>query len=156
MREAFPDLPVVNVRSLADQVDRQLQEERLLATLAGAFGVAALFLVALGLYGVIAEWAAQRTVELGVRMALGATPAGLRWLVLRQALLLVAGGVAVGVPAALAGARLLKEALYGVRPTDPVAPIAASLVLFAVAGLAAYLPARRASRIDPIAALRSE
>jgi ABC-type antimicrobial peptide transport system permease subunit len=95
-------------------------------------------------------------MEIGVRMALGATAGGVRWLVLRQALLLVAIGVAVGLPAAMASSRLLRGALFGVRPVDPPTLAGAALLMFAVATAAAYLPARRASRVHPMAALRCE
>jgi ABC-type antimicrobial peptide transport system permease subunit len=138
------------------QVHQALGAERMMATLAVAFGGCALFLVSLGLYGLISHWAAQRTAEIGVRMALGATPASVRWLVLRQALALVALGVVLGIPTALASMRLLQGALFGVRPVDPSTLGLSALVMFAVATLAAYLPARRASRIDPMAALRCE
>jgi ABC-type antimicrobial peptide transport system permease subunit len=128
----------------------------MLALLSTAFGAVALFLVCVGLYGVISQWAVQRTREIGVRMALGATAAGVRWMVLRRALLLVLAGVAVGVPAAMASSQLLRGVLFGVRPLDPRAIAGAALAMLAVAVLAAYLPARRASRVDPMAALRSE
>jgi predicted permease len=156
VREANSALPVMNVRTLRAQVDRNLAPDRLLATLASAFGLAALFLVAVGLYGVIAQWAAQRTREIGVRMALGASAGGVRWMVLRQAFVLVLFGVAIGIPGAIAATRLLKGMLFGVEPMDPVTLVAAALAMFAAAGLAAYLPARRASRVDPMTALRCE
>jgi predicted permease len=156
VRAAMPGLPMTDVRTLRSQVDRSLTGERLLAALASAFGLAALFLVAVGLYGVISQWAAQRTREIGVRMAVGATSSGVRWLVLRQAFVLVAIGVAVGVPAALAAARLLTGLLYGVPPMHPPTVATAAVLLFAVAALAAYLPARRASRVDPMSALRCD
>jgi predicted permease len=154
--EVSPGLPIVSVRTLAVQTEEILRPERLLATLSSGFGLSALFLVALGLFGVIGQWAAQRTAEIGVRMALGATAAGVRWLVLRQALALVLIGVAVGVPAALAAARLLRGLLFGVPAAHPPALILAVLALIAVALIAAYLPARRASRVDPMTALRCE
>jgi predicted permease len=156
LQRAAPDLPVASVRTMRTTVHTALTGERLLATLATAFGVAALLLVSLGLYGVIAQWAGQRTGEIGVRMALGATAGGVRWLVLRQALVLVAIGVAVGIPAALASSRLLRGALHGVSPTDPRTLGAAALLMIAIATAAAYLPARRASRVDPMTALRNE
>jgi predicted permease len=156
VREAHSALPFMNVRTLKAQVDRTLTKDRLLATLATGFGLAALFLVAVGLYGVIAQWAAQRTREIGVRMALGATSGSVRWMVLRQGVLLVVSGLVLGIPAALAASRLLKGLLYGVEPMDPVTVSAAALAMFGVAALAAYLPARRASRVDPMAALRYE
>jgi predicted lysophospholipase L1 biosynthesis ABC-type transport system permease subunit len=121
-----------------------------------ASGMAALFLVCLGLYGVIAQWAAQRTQEIGVRMALGATRGGVLWLVLRQAFVLVLFGVAIGLPAAAAAAQVIQGLLYGVAPFHPLTLTLAGLTLFLVAAVAAYLPARRASRADPMMALRSE
>jgi predicted permease len=155
-RAAHPDLRVIAVRTMRTMVERLLVQERLLATLSTAFGLAALFLMSLGLYGVVSQWAGQRTREIGVRMALGATGAGVRWMVLRQALLLVLAGVAIGAPAALAASRMLRGLLFGVSPLHPVPLVLASLMLFTVATLAAYLPARRASRVDPMTALRSE
>jgi len=98
----------------------------------------------------------QRTREIGVRMALGATAVGVHWLVLRQAFAIVLLGVAVGLPAAIAAARLLQGLLYGVDPVHPPTLVGAALLMLAVAALAAYLPARRASRVDPMAALRTE
>jgi predicted permease len=156
VHDAHSGLPFLNVRTLRAQIDRTLMQDRLLATLATAFGLTALFLVAVGLYGVIAQWAAQRTREIGVRMALGATSGSVRWLVLRQAVVLVVIGLLLGIPAALAASRLLKGMLFGVEPMHPPTVIGAGLVMFAVAALAAYLPARRASRVDPMAALRCE
>jgi predicted permease len=156
VHDAHSGLPFLNVRTLRTQVDRTLMQDRLLATLASAFGLTALFLVAVGLYGVIAQWAAQRTREIGVRMALGATSGGVRWLVLRQAVVLVLIGLLVGIPAAMAASRLLKGMLFGVEPMHLPTVFGAVLAMFAVAALAAYLPARKASRVDPMAALRVE
>jgi predicted permease len=154
--EIQPNLPVRNVRTAKIELERGLWRERLLAVLSSAFGLAALFLVCVGLYGVISQWAGQRTREIGVRMALGATAASVRWLVLRQALVLVGAGVAVGLPAAMAASRLLEGTLFGVRPADPGVLTLAALVMFAVAALAAYAPARRAAALDPMVALRQE
>jgi predicted permease len=156
VREVEPALPVVSVRTMTSQIDRNLVQERLLATLAGAFGLAALLLVALGLYGVITQWSAQRTREIAIRMALGARAAGVRWLVLRQAFLLVAAGLAVGLPGAVAASRLVRGLLFGIDPLDPATLVAAALLMLAVAALAASLPARRAARIPPMSALRGE
>jgi macrolide transport system ATP-binding/permease protein len=153
--EVQPGLSLLNVRTLRVQLESSLMRERLLATLATALGLAALFLVCLGLYGVIGQWAGQRTREIGVRMALGATAGGVRWLVLRQGLALVLVGVIIGVPSAAAAGHLLKSALYGVRPVEAAVLAGAALALVAVASAAAYLPARRASRVDPMAALRT-
>jgi ABC-type antimicrobial peptide transport system permease subunit len=146
----------MQVRTLRHQVEQALAHERLLALLSTAFGVTALLLVSLGLYGVVSQWASQRTREIGVRMALGATSSGVHWLVLRQAFTIVLAGVAVGLPAAIAAARLLEGLLFGVRPVHPPTLVGAALLMLAVAALAAYLPARRASRVDPMAALRVE
>jgi predicted permease len=154
--EAQSGLPIADVRPLTEQVARSIVRERLLAVLASAFGLSALFLVAIGLYGVIAQWAAQRTRELGIRMALGATPAGVRWLVLRQALSLVSVGLGLGVPAAVAVSQLLQGLLFQVDALDPRAMLGSALALAAVAAFAAYLPAHRASRVDPVTALRCE
>jgi predicted permease len=156
VRAADARLPLTNLRSLGTQVDRTLRGERLLAVLSSAFGLTALFLVAIGLYGVIAQWAALRTREIGVRMALGATSGGVRWLVLRQAFALVMVGLLVGIPAALASSRLLEGMLFGVRPMHAPTVAGAGLLMLAVAALAAYLPAWRASRVDPMKALRYE
>jgi macrolide transport system ATP-binding/permease protein len=156
VRAAYPGLPVRNVRTLDGEVDRSLRRDRLLATLSTGFGAAALFLVSLGLFGVISQWATQRTREIGVRVALGATARAVRWMVLRQAFVLVLAGVVLGVPAAVLAARLLQGVLYGISPTDPLTLTGAALALFGVATIAAYLPARRASRVDPMVALRSE
>ena len=156
VRETHPGIPVTGVRTMRSQTDRALMLPRLLATLASGFGLTALFLVSMGLYGVISHWAGQRTQEIGVRVALGATNASVLWLVLRQGLVLVLGGVAVGLPAALGAAHMLRSLLHGITPMDPVTLIAAALLLLAVATLATYLPARRASRIDPVTAMRAE
>ena len=154
--EAHPALRVIGLRTMRTQVERLLVNERLLAVLSTAFGLAALFLMSLGLFGIISQWAGQRTREIGVRVALGATRGGVRWLVLRQALALVLAGVALGLPAAWAASRLLRGLLYGLSPADPTRLAGAALVMLAVAVVAAYLPARRASRVDPMTALRSE
>jgi ABC-type antimicrobial peptide transport system permease subunit len=156
VNDARSGLPIMNVRTLRQQVDRTLTQDRLLAILASAFGLAALLLVAVGLYGVIAQWAAQRTREIGVRMALGATSARVRWMVLRQALLLVIAGLAIGIPATLATSRLLEGILFGIRPMDATTVASAALALLAVATLAAYVPAHRASRVPPMTVLRYE
>jgi predicted permease len=156
IRAAFPQLPITYVRTMRGQVERALTGERSLAGLTGAFGLTALLLVCLGLYGGVSQWAARRTREIGVRVALGATAMGVRWLVLRQALGIALLGVMVGLPVAVAVARLLRSLLYGLQPTDPGVLAGGALLPFAVAALAAYLPARRASRADPMAALRAD
>jgi predicted permease len=154
--DAHPGLPVQRVLTMQAQMGRSLQRERILAVLASAVGLLALLLVGVGLYGVISQWGAQRTREIGVRMALGATGIGVRWMVLRQAFALVLTGVAVGLPAAVAVAHAIKAMLYGVSPMEPAALLLAALAMLVVATAAAYLPARRASRVDPMVALRAE
>jgi MacB-like periplasmic core domain len=156
LRDAHPRLPVIDLRTMSIQIERELGGERLLATLAGAYAVAALLLVCLGLYGVVSRWAAQRTPEIGLRLALGQTPGGVRWLVLRQAAGTVLVGLAIGLAGALTGGRLLRSVLAGLSPAEPRILVLCALVLLLVTAAAAYLPARRASRIDPAMALRAE
>lgn len=149
-------LAIVAMVELRTQVDASIVAERLIAKLSATFGLLALALAAVGLYGVIAYVTTQRTAEIGIRMALGADRGDVRRLVLRDTLTLVVVGVVIGIPAALAGARLLASQLYEVGPNDPLA-VSLSLVTLSVAALVAgYLPARRASRVDPLIALRAE
>jgi predicted permease len=156
LRALDPALPLSGVSTLEDQIADSLSSERILATLGSAFGVLALLLAAVGVYGVLAFAVARRTREIGLRMALGARPAAASWMVLRQ----VAGSCAVGLLAGLAGVLALQGAarsvLYGVAPADGLVLGGAFLVLAAMAALAAWLPARRAARLDPLAALRHE
>jgi predicted permease len=137
-------------------VDDMVNQEHMIAVLSGAFAVLALVLAAVGLYGVMAYGVSQRTSELGIRMALGAGPGDLQWLVLRETAQLILVGVTVGIAAALLLTRLTSNLLYGVKPTDAMIFGASALLLTAVAVLAGHLPARRASRIDPMVALRHE
>ncbi len=127
----------------------------MLCGLAG-FAIVALLLAAIGLYGVIAYAVAQRTRELGIRMALGAQRDNILWLVLRQGLNLVLVGVAIGLVGALVLTRFLSGLLFDLKPTDPPTLIATSLLLVAVASLACWVPARRATKVDPMVALRNE
>jgi predicted permease len=150
------NVPIYNVRTLDAQLDESLSQERLVATLSSWFGAFALLLAAIGLYGVLAYNVTRRTNEIGLRIALGAERGGVIWMVLREALLLVGTGVAIGVPLVLALARSVSSLLYGLKPTDSLTISAAVVLLFAVAAIASYLPARRASRVDPMVALRYE
>jgi putative ABC transport system permease protein len=138
------------------EIRETLLRERLMATLSGFFGVLALLLACIGLYGILSYSVADRTNEIGIRMALGAERRDVIWLVLREALLLVLAGVAVGMPVVWAVTRLVSAMLFGLKPTDPLSLSLASLVMLAVAAIAAYLPARRAARVDPMIALRYE
>jgi len=154
VRSTDTDVVVTSAAPLHALVAGELAEPRLSAVLAGVFGAGALVLASLGLYAVLAFVVRQRTRELAIRHALGATPLRLRALVLRQALMLAGTGAVGGLLVALAGARLLRSLLFGVSPTDPLtlATVTATLILVALA--AAYLPARRATRADAAAMLR--
>jgi len=149
-------LPIFDVITLSDQLSENLSQDRLIAQLVSFFGALALVLACIGLYGVMAHGVARRTNEIGIRMALGAKGGNIAWMILRETLYLVLGGLLIGVPAALLGARLISTQLFGMSPTDPVTLIAAAVILSLVALLAGYLPARRASRVNPLTALRYE
>jgi ABC-type antimicrobial peptide transport system permease subunit len=144
------------MKSEERQRDDSLSVEKLAATLAAAFGVLATILAAIGLYGVMAFLVARRTREIGIRIALGAVTGNVLWLVLREVLLLVGLGVAIGLPAALAVTRLLESQLYSIAPGDPWVISLAVLGIAAAAAVSAYIPARRATRVDPVTALRYE
>jgi ABC-type antimicrobial peptide transport system permease subunit len=150
------DLPVFNIKTFAWQMDESLVRERLIATLSSFFGVLAVVLASIGLYGVMTYAVVRRTREIGIRMALGAQRRDVIWAVLRETLLLVLMGVAIGIAAALATTRLISSFLFGLTATDTVTIVMASLLLVAVAAFAGFLPAKRASKVDPIVALRYE
>ena len=137
-------------------IEESIVRDRLLATLSGFFGLLALLLASIGLYGILSYGVASRTNEIGIRMALGARSRDVLSLVLREALLLVLVGVAVGLPAVFAATRFASTLLFGLTPTDPVSLSLAALLMFAVAMTAGYLPARRATKVDPLVALRYE
>jgi predicted permease len=151
-----PNLPVFRVKTLRAQTDDSLLRERLLATLSSFFGALALLLACLGLYGLMAYAVARRTAEIGIRMALGAPRRRIVWLVLRETLGLVLAGVGAGVPLALWLAGFAKMLLFGVTGTDPLVLALSAAALAVAAALAAWLPARRATLVDPMAALRCE
>ena len=150
------NLPVFNIKTFAGQINESVSRERLVALLSSFFGVFALLLASLGLYGVMAYAVARRTREIGIRMALGAATGSVLWMVLRETMVLVLVGVAMGLPSALAATRLTEGLLFGLTPTDPVTIALATLLMIAIATLAGYLPARRAARVDPMVALRHE
>jgi len=156
LRNMDPNVPLLRSRLLSEYVGSTLSRERLIAWLAGFFGITAVALASVGLYGVVAYAVTQRTRELGIRMALGAQPGNVVAMVVRDSLVPVLAGVAAGVAGALALARLVAAMLYGVAPRDPVSMglAAAAMVLVAIA--AAIIPARRASRVEPTQALRYE
>jgi ABC-type antimicrobial peptide transport system permease subunit len=141
---------------MVEQVNRSLAGQTLIARLSTFFGVLAAFLACIGIYGLMSYAVTRRTNEIGIRMALGAERSGVLWMVMRESLTLVAVGVAIGIPAALAAGRLVSSVLYDTKATDPVTITASALVMIAVAALAGYLPARRAAKVDPMVALRYE
>ncbi|MGO9012828.1 MAG: ABC transporter permease [Bryobacteraceae bacterium] len=156
VRKLDANLPLSQMKTEEKQRDDSLSVERLSAALSSAFGVLATVLAAIGIYGVMAFLVARRTREIGIRMALGASAGTVVWLVMREVLLLAAAGVLIGLPIALAVTRLIESQLYGIGSHDPGIAIAATLGLVAVATLSGYLPARRATRVDPATALRYE
>jgi predicted permease len=156
LRRIDPELPIPAFRTMEDIVSVSAAERRFQTELVMLFGLVAALLASLGIYGVVSYSVAQRTGELGIRMALGAVPAGLRWLMLRQCLVPVAAGLACGLAASAMTGRLLSSLLFGVRAVDPVTIAAVALSSSAIAAVAGYIPARRATRVDPVVALRQE
>jgi predicted permease len=150
------NLPIYDVRSMVDQADKTLVTERLVASLASSFGVLATILAAIGLYGVMAYTVTRRTREIGIRMALGAKRSDVAWLVMREVLILLSIGLLIGIPAALGLSRFVQAQLYGIKPADAATMAMAVVGIACVATLAGYLPGRRATRVDPMQALRWE
>ena len=156
IHNADPALPITYFRTLQEQVNRSLNTERMLAALSAGFGTLALLLSLVGLYGVMSFVVTERTREIGVRLALGATRADALWLVLRDALAMIAAGTAIALPCVWALGRLVESQLFGVKPTDPPAIAVATLLLTSAALAAALIPAYRASTLNPTDALRFE
>ena len=150
------NIRIVHVTTLDEQVARTMTSNRLVAQLSAFFGLLAVFLSSIGIYGLMSYMVSRRTNEIGIRMALGAERSNVRNLVLREIVILVAIGIVIGIPAALAGDRLITKMLYGIHGADPLSLACATSVLLLVAVLAGYIPARRASRVDPMVALRYE
>ena len=153
---ADPALPLVNVRTQQDQIDLDLADERLLVSLTSAFGLLALVLASVGTYGVLAYSVAQRTKEIGIRMALGAIPRQILTMVLREAASLSAAAIALGMSASLLVMRFVKSTLFGVSPSDPATLWGAAVLLMIVALGASWIPARRAASVQPMEALRRD
>jgi predicted permease len=151
-----PDLPLMDIRTQREQMDAAMQQERIFAALTTGFGVLALALACVGVYGVMAYSVANRTNEIGIRLALGALPRRVLGMVLREASWISLSGIAVGLVAALLLARLVKSMLYGLQPADPVSLMAGAGLLMAVGLAASWLPARRAASVQPVEALRHE
>lgn len=156
LREFGPDVPMLQPMTQTEQFAQSFSSERLFARLSLFFGLFAVLLVATGLYGTLAYRVSRRTAEIGVRIAVGAKPHQVLWMVLRDGLLVSAIGAAIGIPAAIAGSRLLKTMLFGVSQNDPRVFVIAVASVVAIAVAAGVIPARRASSVDPIIALRSE
>ena len=156
IRELDPDLPIYKMRTMSERVNESLAERRFSMLLLTVFAALALGLAAMGIYSVMAYLVAQGTRELGIRLALGASPADLRTLVVRQGMSVALAGVALGLIGAFVLTRFMRALLFGVRETDPLTFVAIAFGLTVVALLASYVPARRASRVDPIVSLRTE
>jgi predicted permease len=156
IRELDPDMPIYRMRTMGQRVDESLAQRRFSMLLLTLFAVLALGLAAIGIYGVMAYLVNQGTRELGIRLALGATPGGILMLVVRHGMVVALVGVAIGLAGAFTLTRLMRSLLFGVQPTDPLTFAAIALLLTVIALVASYVPARRAARIDPIMSLRAE
>ena len=154
--EVDDKLPISGLTTLREQIKDSLDQEKLLAQLVSFFGLLALLLACIGLYGVMAHGVVRRTKEIGIRLALGAERRSIIWMVLRETLVLILIGLAIGIPVALGAGRLIASQLFGLSAADPFTLLAATLVLIGVALLAGLMPARKASRVDPLTALRYE
>jgi predicted permease len=150
------DVPIFDVKTMDQRVAASLANRRFAAYLLGAFSLIAVLLAAVGLYGVMAQSVMQRSREIGVRMALGARSGDVLGMILRQGAALIAGGLAAGMLAALGLTWLMKSLLFGVKPFDPITFATVAVVLLIVSLAATYVPARRATRLDPVAVLRDE
>jgi ABC-type antimicrobial peptide transport system permease subunit len=156
IRALGSNILISETATLDQQIDQSLLQDRLVSTLSSFFGFLALLIAAIGLYGVMSYSVVQRTREIGIRMAFGARSATMIWMVLRETFTMIGLGIGLGTPAALLLGRTVGSLIYGLKPSDPATIFGSALVLGAVAILAGYLPARRASKVDPMVALRYE
>jgi predicted permease len=156
VHQADARVPVASVRTQAAQIDQTINQEITFAKLCTAFAILALVIACVGLYGTMSYNIARRTGEIGIRMALGAQRASVVWMVLREVLVLAAVGLAIGIPTAVGASKLVASFLFGMQPNDPLALTLAVGTLLSAALLAGWFPARKASRIDPMVALRHE
>jgi predicted permease len=156
VKQAGPNLPAPEISTMNEMVENSLTTDRMVTRLSSVFGALAILLSCIGIYGIMAYAVAGRTNEIGIRMALGAQRGTVLWMILRESLLLVLIGVAIGLPAILGAGKLISSMLFGIAPSDPLALILAAILMFLVGAIASYIPARRAMRIDPIVALRYE
>ncbi len=156
VKRTAPTLPPVEIHTMNELVSQSLTQDRMITKLTGFFGALAVLLACIGIYGIMAYAVAGRTSEIGIRMALGADRGHVLWLVLRESLLLVVIGVGIGLPAVFAAGKLLTSLLFGLTPADPLTLTLATVLMVAVAAVSGYIPARRATKVDPLVALRYE
>jgi putative ABC transport system permease protein len=149
-----PNLPIFNVSSMNEVIDRSLVSRGFSAEIAGGFAAVALLLASIGIYGLLAYLVVQRSCEIGIRIALGARHGDILKMILTKGVVLAGMGIVTGVAISASGASMMRSLLYDVRPHDPAVFLIVPLLLFAVAVLASYLPARRATKVDPLIALR--
>ncbi|HTQ96637.1 MAG TPA: FtsX-like permease family protein, partial [Candidatus Acidoferrum sp.] len=156
IHDVDPALPIADLMTLDTAVSQSITNQRLVAQLSAFFALLALFLSSIGIYGLMSYSVVRRTNEIGLRMALGAEPRNVTWMVLKESLLLVLMGTAIGIPTALAGGQVVQSMLFGLPGKDVSSLLAGAAVLLVVAAFAGYLPARRASMVDPLVSLRYE
>jgi ABC-type antimicrobial peptide transport system permease subunit len=148
--------PVFDIKTLGLRIEDSLSRERMVADISAGFGLLALLLAGVGLYGILAYSVSRRTREIGIRVALGSSTVDIVWLIGREALILVTGGAVVGIAISTLAGHLLARYLFGVSSTDPAALLASAAAMLLIAAIAVSIPAYRASRVDPLVALRSE
>jgi predicted permease len=156
VKQSAPNLAPVAIETMDQRFSDSMVTDRMIASLSGAFGLLAVVLACIGLYGIMAYATSGRTTEIGIRIALGARRGAILWLILRESLLLVLIGAAIGVPLVFVAGSWISSLLFGLRPADPVSLTFSIALMFVIGALASYMPARRATRVDPLTALRSE